>query len=174
MRTEDLSPGFQRQLETLRKRVLYKMQTRTIHGRAITGRVLVNLARQYVQAFNTGTVPNIESAWTYITRNESMKALALARDQFKSVLDSKLEIPCALLDLESDYREAKREALQLYRERAIFGDDTAKKGEQIVKNECRDIYAQVKAKNDETCALACTEFLNPFHEEVMKSLATEN
>jgi len=55
------------------------MRAKTLHGKSITGRVLVNLARQYVEAFNKGSVPNIENAWAYICRNESEKALALAR-----------------------------------------------------------------------------------------------
>ena len=54
------------------------MRVKQVYGSAITGRVLVNLAKQYVQAFNTGSVPNIESAWTYICINESKKALELA------------------------------------------------------------------------------------------------
>ena len=103
-----------RQVETLRKRVLGKMKTKTVHGRSITGRVLVNLARQYVHAFNTGQVPNIESAWTYICQNESLKALAQARNQFKNLLEVKIALPCSLFDLECDYKEAKREAIKVY------------------------------------------------------------
>ena len=51
---DQLKTSFMRQVETLKKRVLGKMQTKTVHGKSITGRVLVNLARQYVQAFNSG------------------------------------------------------------------------------------------------------------------------
>ena len=47
------------------------MKAKQLHGKSITGRVLVNLAQQYVAAFNSGGVPNIENAWTYICRNEN-------------------------------------------------------------------------------------------------------
>lgn len=40
-----LKPSFLRQLESLKKRVMGKMQSKTVHGKAITGRVLVNLAK---------------------------------------------------------------------------------------------------------------------------------
>lgn len=111
---EQLKKSFVRQLETLKKRVLRKMQVKTVHGRPITGRILVTLAKQYVNAFNVGQVPNIESAWTYICRNESLKALAMARSQFKSVLEQKMTLPCSLFDLECDYKDAKREAVKVF------------------------------------------------------------
>ena len=41
---DELTPNFVRQLESLRKRVLGKMRAKTMHGRPITGRVLLNLA----------------------------------------------------------------------------------------------------------------------------------
>jgi len=71
----ELKPTFVKQLDALKKKVLGKMNSKTLNGRAITGSVLVSLANQYVQSFNTGSMPNIESAWTYICRNESQKAL---------------------------------------------------------------------------------------------------
>ena len=76
---EDLKQSFVRQIKTLKKKVIGKMRAKTLHGKSITGRILVNLARQYVDAFNKGSVPNVENAWTYICRNESAKALTLAR-----------------------------------------------------------------------------------------------
>ena len=63
------------------------MRAKEVNGKAITGPILLNLAMKYVEAFNTGSVPNIETAWTYICKNESQKALMQARSQFQHVLD---------------------------------------------------------------------------------------
>ena len=150
------------------------MQTKRVHGRPITGRVLVNLAKQYVQAFNVGSVPNIESAWTYICRNETQKALAQARTQFKNVLDTKLALPCSLFDLECDYKDAKREAIKVYKLGAINEGNSAAQGEETFKRECKEIFEQIKVTNDETCAFSCTQFLNRYHGEIMASLASDS
>lgn len=37
--------------------------------------MLANLAESYVTAINNGAVPNIETAWTYICKNECQKAI---------------------------------------------------------------------------------------------------
>ena len=107
----------------------------------------MNLAKQYVAAFNAGQAPNIESAWAYICISESKKAISLAREQFKNVLETKLTLPCSLFDLERDFKEAKHEALRVYKLRAISDSDLSA-GERSVKDECRKIFEQVKANND--------------------------
>ena len=112
-------------------------------------------------------MPNIENAWTYICQSESRKALQLAISQFKSVLDSKMALPCSTPDLQNDYKNAKKEALKVYRQRAI---ESESKGENSVALECRKIYDMVKIRNDEICTAACTDFLNQYHSEIMMSL----
>ena len=104
-------------------------------------------------------MPCIESAWTYICQNENLKALENARDEFRAVLDDKLNLPCSLFDLECDYKDAKREALRVYRERSMAGT-TCEEGEDNIRRECKEIYEQVKLRNNEACTAACTQFLN--------------
>jgi len=121
--TEELSASFVKQLECLRKRVIGKMQAKRVHGMTINGPILVSLARQYVQAFNQGAVPNIESAWTYICRNEQVKALEKARQKFERILNDRIALPCSVFDLESDYKAAKSEALRVFQKQAISGEN---------------------------------------------------
>lgn len=45
-----------------------------MHGKKLNGLMLYNLALSYVDAINKGAVPNIESAWSYICKNECLKA----------------------------------------------------------------------------------------------------
>jgi hypothetical protein len=47
------------------------MKYKVMNGKRITGGMLCKLADVYVSAINEGAVPNIESAWTYICRNEN-------------------------------------------------------------------------------------------------------
>jgi len=41
-----------------------------MNGKALTGAHLAYLSETYVNAINEGAVPNIESAWTYISQSE--------------------------------------------------------------------------------------------------------
>jgi len=45
-----------------------------MHDKKLNGEMLYNLALSYVEAINKGAVPNIESAWSYICKNECQKA----------------------------------------------------------------------------------------------------
>ena len=44
----------------------------------------------------------------------------------------------------------------------------------VVKRDCKEFFEQVKVRNDEACALACTELLNQYHAEVMASLSANS
>ena len=48
--------------------------------------MLYSLANSYVDAINKGVVPSIESAWTYICKNECYKAQVDAYDKFDKTL----------------------------------------------------------------------------------------
>ena len=43
----------------LRKKVLGNMKPKVLQGRQLSGSMIVNLAKQYVEAINAGAVPNI-------------------------------------------------------------------------------------------------------------------
>ena len=47
-------------------------------------------------------------------------------------------------------------------------------GEQALKQDCKQIYEQMKVNNDEKCAFACTQFLNQYHSEIMASLTSNS
>lgn len=46
-----------------------------INGKILNSRMLIELCKAYIQAMNTGNMPNIENAWTYLCKNESYKAM---------------------------------------------------------------------------------------------------
>ena len=65
----ELEPRFVRQVQTLRKKVFGQMKPKQLNGKPITGAALADLANQYVIALNENSMPNIESAWSYIVKN---------------------------------------------------------------------------------------------------------
>jgi hypothetical protein len=64
----ELRSEFVEQVKTLRERVLQKVKVKTINGHAINGLEWITLVELYVEAINTGAVPSIQSAWTYLCK----------------------------------------------------------------------------------------------------------
>lgn len=45
-----------------------------ISGRNINGSMLVEICKAYTTSINNGSLPNIENAWSYVKKNEALKA----------------------------------------------------------------------------------------------------
>lgn len=75
MDLDTLRPEFVEQVHTLRRKVINRIKPKTINGRKLNGLMLFNLAQSYVDAINRGAVPSIESSWSYICKNECLKAV---------------------------------------------------------------------------------------------------
>ena len=46
-----------------------------MQGNMMTGPMLLQLAKAYIEAINSGGVPNVESAWGYVCRAEGERAV---------------------------------------------------------------------------------------------------
>ena len=75
MNLSQLRPDFVEQVLELRKKVLNRVKPKMLNGKNLSGGMLCTLAESYVHAINNGAVPNIESAWSYICKQESQKAM---------------------------------------------------------------------------------------------------
>jgi len=71
---EEMRPEFVDQVMQLRRKVINRIKPKLMHDRKLNGEMLFNLALSYVDAINKGAVPNIETAWSYICKNECLKA----------------------------------------------------------------------------------------------------
>jgi len=65
------------------------------------GSLWVALAEQYITAINGGTVPSIESSWTYICKNKAQGWFDKLKQQFEDGLNQDLVFPMAENDLNS-------------------------------------------------------------------------
>jgi hypothetical protein len=71
---DQLRPEFVEQVMDVRRKVLNRMKPKMIQGNKVSGTFLMELAVSYVEAINTGAVPNIENAWHSICRDQAVKA----------------------------------------------------------------------------------------------------
>jgi len=69
-----MRPEFVAQMEVLRAKIFKRVRPKTLNKRFITGETLLELCEAYTQAINQGSVPCIESAWSYVCKNESIRA----------------------------------------------------------------------------------------------------
>lgn len=73
-----LRQEFVDQITELKKSVLSNIRLKKIHGQVLDGRQWYELVNQCVNALNSGTMPNLQSSWTYIQR-------AKAREYYEQV-----------------------------------------------------------------------------------------
>ena len=72
---ENLRPEFVEQVHGLRRKVMNRVKVKSLNGKPLSGEMLFNLAKSYVDSINAGAVPSIESSWSYICKNECQKAM---------------------------------------------------------------------------------------------------
>jgi hypothetical protein len=61
---------FVNQVRTLRQKVFNAVGPKVLHNKMMNGDTLLELCEAYTAAINSGSVPCIESAWTYLCKNE--------------------------------------------------------------------------------------------------------
>ena len=76
----------------LRQKIFKKVKPKVLNGRFITGEMLLELCVAYTSAINKGSVPCIESAWTYICKNETQRAVKESLDLIDKHLASTLNL----------------------------------------------------------------------------------
>lgn len=117
----ELRSEFVEQVTQLRRKVLNKMKPKVLNGKKLTGEMLVGIAESYVTAINKGAVPNIESAWSYICKNECIKALSQSEEIFDQIMREQA-LPKFPIDepvLKEYYTEAKQEALRHFQKKGV-------------------------------------------------------
>ena len=79
-----LRQAFLQGIDGLKDRLFQQAKPKTLGGsdRPVTGPILVQLARHYVQAINGGGVPSITDAWSAATQSRTKAAVAAAKHAF--------------------------------------------------------------------------------------------
>lgn len=60
----------------VRAKIFKKVKPKMLQNAYLNGQQLLNLAKAYIDTMNSGKVPNVESAWTYVCKAEGEKALS--------------------------------------------------------------------------------------------------
>lgn len=154
MQLEELRPEFVEQVMQLRRKVINRVKPKVMHGKKLNGEMLYNLAGSYVDAINKGVVPNIESAWSYICKNECQRAQQDAYDKFEKNFQENFEIRSPVFDdeLKEIYREAKRIALEEFGKVAV--GDVQKQFLVELKDKIKHKFNQIRLENEKVAEVS--------------------
>ncbi len=119
-----------------------------MHDKKLNGEMLFNLALSYVDAINKGAVPNIDSAWSYICKNECLKAQYEAQQRFEKHLQAEFELRSPLFDeeLREVYKEARKVAIEEFNKISV--GDVSKQYMVELKDRMKQKFKQVKVENE--------------------------
>jgi len=148
LKMSELRPEFVEEVLSLRKKVINRVKVKTLNGKKLTGEMLCNLAQTYISAINKGVVPNIENAWSYICKNECVKAFHSSLEKYDITLKELAysKIPMEELELKKCHKEARQAAVDFFTQKSVgpIANDYMK--DLILK--IRQKYATIRAENE--------------------------
>eukprot|EP00742_Colponemidia_sp_Colp-10_P003322 GILJ01003537.1.p1 GENE.GILJ01003537.1~~GILJ01003537.1.p1 ORF type:complete len:897 (+),score=138.74 GILJ01003537.1:235-2691(+) len=158
MSLNQLRPEFQQQVKQLREKVFGEVEPKQHLGRYINGRMLMGLLRQYVQAINTGAVPNISSAWDSVVEAECSNAKTAAEDRLRDAHVQILtgnRLPLDDEQLEEALVNIRKDVTALFRSRVVGGDVSAQRFKRELKESIRIEEDGIRRKNTEASIKFC-------------------
>ncbi len=148
LKLEELRPEFVEQVMLLRRKVINRVRPKMLNGKKLTGEMLCNLAQTYISAINKGVVPNIENAWTYICKNECVKAFHNSLELYDMTLKNLAysKIPMEEADLKACHREARQAAVADFGQKAVGPIAADYMKDLLLK--VRQKYATIRTENE--------------------------
>jgi len=153
-----LRPEFASQVITFRRYVLNRIKPKAMNGKVLNGPMYGELVKSYINAINEGAVPNIENAWSYVCRNECMKAMVEGIETYeglaREVMNNKL--PLSLEELKNYHSQGKEKAMTLFKKKAIgeASDEYIKELRKKIKMK----YCNLRLENEREFNVSLNDF----------------
>jgi len=170
LETNKLRPEFASQVITFRRYVLNRIKPKAMNNKVLNGSMYAELVKSYSSSINKGAIPNIENAWSYVCRNERMKAIVEGIEMYDSlarkVMNNKL--PLSAEGLKKYHTQGKEKAFALFKKKAIgnAADEYVKELRKKIKLK----YCNLKFQNDREFNRVATSFLNQEYTAIEKKL----
>lgn len=75
LKEEHLRAEFNEQIKVVRKKILKKLKPKTLNGQPLTGPMLVEVCKAYIEAINSDRAPNVEDAWNYLCQQQASRTI---------------------------------------------------------------------------------------------------
>ncbi|KAJ8281450.1 hypothetical protein GJAV_G00067850 [Gymnothorax javanicus] len=121
----DLEPNFVRQTLDFCDYIFKQSKAKTISGGfTVTGEMLGNLAKMYVDAIRSGSVPCLENAVKALSETENSKAVEESFALYRQLLGERVKLHTETQEqLSSAHDSCLKEALQLFMKRSFQDED---------------------------------------------------
>ena len=124
----DFRKPFREKAEVLKRKVFFECPVKEMNGKFVSGAVLAELLKSYVQALNDGAVPDISSAWESVVEGEREKFFERAKAMHSKRIKS-IPVPAEAEELYGGLAEAREEATATLMRGFELGDTNADKKE---------------------------------------------
>eukprot|EP00698_Gefionella_okellyi_P012374 TRINITY_DN3329_c0_g1_i2.p1 TRINITY_DN3329_c0_g1~~TRINITY_DN3329_c0_g1_i2.p1 ORF type:complete len:653 (-),score=101.34 TRINITY_DN3329_c0_g1_i2:88-2046(-) len=162
----DMRPEYLEEVKLLKEHIFLHVQPKRLFGDYVTGSMLVHLARQYVEAINSGSIPTIRTAWENVVEMQCRKAVQQASQMYQHAIDTVVKEFGILEsdDLERVHQQVKDDAFVLFRSK-IVGDNFAT-FEQELHKFVDELYVKTKSENMDKSRKECETLLSNFSKHI--------
>lgn len=125
-------PEFVKQIRKAKDKIFKEVRPKLIGGKIINGSMLLETAEAYVKAVNTGRVPNVENAWTYVCHQETEKAVKGSLALVDEVISQEKKEDPGFLNTATWKDRVRKKVMKAFKKRALGGEkDVMTAGEKL-------------------------------------------
>ncbi|XP_063168614.1 guanylate-binding protein 1-like [Candoia aspera] len=159
MQEEELNPDFVEQAGQFCHYVYEESKQKTIPGgHVLTGHLLAELVKIFVDTICKGDIPCMENAVVHLAKMENTEALCEATAHYDGLMEQRLNLPTETFEeLLEIHDKCEEEALQVFMDRS-FKDDTCHFQIELMEtmNKKKENYRQ---KNELSSSKRCSDIL---------------
>lgn len=168
-----LRPEYKNQVNELKDLIYEKCVPKKMHGQTLTGPMLVELTRSYVDAINNGAVLTISTAWENVVQQECQKAITLAMKTYETKITKAMEDGAVreIEELDQLHKECFAAATKAFRVKAVGGKYW--KLEDELDKFVEEVYNRIQIQNYQRSQSSCEQALRTFVQNIDEFI-TEN
>ncbi|KAL4442538.1 hypothetical protein ABPG74_006940 [Tetrahymena malaccensis] len=173
MSNEELRPEFVEQIFQLRKKIFKKVKPKMLCGRSLNGQMLVEICKAYTEAINKGSLPNIENAWTYVKKSETIKAFDKSVQKLDTIIQ---ELQMDTVDpnkIETIKENARQEMKKVLKKNALGEEEDLQEYYQQIDEQLTEKFRDFKKQNKLQWKRKYAEMCNEQVTKIEKKLNNE-
>jgi hypothetical protein len=171
---ETLRPEFRSKMEILIKKIFSNLQPKIIDGQPLTGEMFGALLEQYVNAFNSGVVPAIETSWEQVLSEELDRVVGAAVEQYKKKATelSIDHLPMSEEELRKVDEEVKREAYKKFYESGLVnvGAEKMSNARENMEKAFVEVYGKLRSENYNVSYKDSEDLFNKLYERIKEQM----
>lgn len=165
---EDLRPEFVAQMHSIRRRILSIVMPKQLFGKAMDGRKVAHMVRCYTQTMNSGAVPDLRAAWSYVSEATCQTAMMAAMENYDRTMASAGGEQSQLLgqpDFEKLHKDAQESALNVFKLQSIEGSARAACFQKLklhIQRQRTALIAELQRRSTAICEQILVSLRNEF------------